>query len=362
MAEHVSISYKGYDTASKVLFDSLLNNGEFADVTIVCDDERVIKAHKIILSAFSPFFKNILLKIPSPNPVIYITGICYKDLLCIFQFIYRGETQVEDSGLESFLSSAEKLKVMGIYPLANFEQKKLPNYSQMYPGVFTEESNTKHLNGNESPADISNMLNVVIKEEPAEEMQEEQENVAVFVKTEEISVKQESIESLTKGEIGNENNPDEILGHQEDDKELRPPKSEIKHEKSLDMYTRIKNRHKSSPKKVNYNDDLAMDDNDNETEDLLTKAKDNKPPILAIPKAPIFANPKPMFKTNRLLKCKYCQFKTVKFLLLRQHVLRIHSRPALGKGHITCNYCGCKFWTVDALNAHKTNVHNVIRA
>ena len=38
----------------------LLLSEEFADVTLVCDDGKQIKAHRNILSICSPVFKNIL--------------------------------------------------------------------------------------------------------------------------------------------------------------------------------------------------------------------------------------------------------------------------------------------------------------
>ena len=399
--EQVSISYRGYDAASKVLFESLLNNDEFADVTLVCDDERIIKAHKVILCAFSPFFKNILLKVPSPHPVIYMSGICFKDLQCILQFIYRGETQVEDTGVDSFFGSAQKLKIMGIYPLANFEQKKLPNLSQIFPGVFAEETHVNHVNGNESPADISNMLNVVIKEEPEDEVQEdEQENVAVFVKTEEISIKQENIEVRDQTVNNAESQPQNIekkheIKEENIEKNLEMSQTEIKPEKSVDMYTRIKNRHKLSPKKVNYTE-MILKDSEMDDDLLLTQSKQNEPPILGLGSSkPIFkservigdhwitpsrlekasilgSSPSNLKSNHKLLKCKHCTFKTIKYLLLKNHVERIHPRPPTStptsapiptvQCNITCNYCGSKFMSVANLNVHKTEVHNVIRA
>jgi len=362
MADQVLITYKSYDSASKFLFESLLRNEEFADVSVVCDDERIIKAHKVILSAFSPFFRNILLKISSPHPVIYITGISFKDLLSIFQFIYKGETQVEDSDLQSFFSSAEKLKIMGIYPLPNFEQKKLSNYSQIYPGVLSQEAeeNTMPVNGDISPADIGSMLNVVIKEEPPdepEEQNEKQENVSVFIKTENIQIKEESVTSIKKEEMDALENLSEHIEMKEDP-DVKTEGGEIKTEKNLDMYSRIKERHKTSRKKPNYNvDEDDSEDNDNGSEELLVPSKPK------IPEQIINHNiPQPHPKFNKLLKCRQCQFKTVNYLLLKKHFHTIHIRPKSGQGLIICNYCGTNFLTVDALNVHKTVVHNVIRA
>lgn len=43
-------------------FEALRNDEQFVDVTLCCDDQ-FIKAHKVILSACSPYFKKILMVI-----------------------------------------------------------------------------------------------------------------------------------------------------------------------------------------------------------------------------------------------------------------------------------------------------------
>ena len=40
-------------------FKELRDDADFFDVTLACDDNQ-IKAHKVILSACSPFFKSVL--------------------------------------------------------------------------------------------------------------------------------------------------------------------------------------------------------------------------------------------------------------------------------------------------------------
>ena len=308
--DKLSISFSTHNTASKVMFDNLLGNEEFADVTLVCDDERVIKAHKVILCAFSPFFKNILLKISSPHPVIYLSGISYKDLLSILQFIYKGETQIEDIELDSFLESGKKLKVLGIYPEETFEQKALQNLSQVYPGVFTEDT-AKSIGGrNESPSpenDIGDMLNVEIKVEPADEMEQDKtENVATFKQMEDISVKEEFIDELIE----------------------KNHHIQAEHEENIEPI----NKSMSKPAKVEQHP--------------ATTQQGIKSDI----------------RRSKLLKCQHCHFKTVKSLLLKKHVQKIHSGSFSAQGNITCNYCDKKFWSVNTLNVHKTDVHNVVRA
>ena len=53
------------------LFQDLRDDDDFMDVTLSCDGEQ-IRAHKVILSACSITFKNLLKKNPSQNPVILL--------------------------------------------------------------------------------------------------------------------------------------------------------------------------------------------------------------------------------------------------------------------------------------------------
>jgi len=83
------------------------------DVTISCDGEQVT-AHKVILSACSVTFRQILMKNPAPHPVILLWDVSARDLTSILDFMYHGEVNVKQENLNSFLAVAEKLRVRGL--------------------------------------------------------------------------------------------------------------------------------------------------------------------------------------------------------------------------------------------------------
>ena len=65
----------------------MMTSDDFTDVTLVTDDKKTIKAHRNILSACSPVFKNILqMEITNNHPVIYLRGIQYTEIVSILQF------------------------------------------------------------------------------------------------------------------------------------------------------------------------------------------------------------------------------------------------------------------------------------
>ena len=67
------LSWDLHEQARTSALNSLWKNENFLDVTIACDDDQ-IDAHKVILSASSPFFQNILNRNPHSHPLLYPSG------------------------------------------------------------------------------------------------------------------------------------------------------------------------------------------------------------------------------------------------------------------------------------------------
>ena len=73
-----------------------------------------MEAHKVILAASSPFFQKLLRTNKHPHPLIYMRGMNSDDLLAIVDFLYRGEANVFQENLDSFLAVAEELQLKGL--------------------------------------------------------------------------------------------------------------------------------------------------------------------------------------------------------------------------------------------------------
>merc|ERR1712179_843675 len=71
-------------------------------------------AHKVILSACSPFFRNILRRNSHQHPLLYLKGVKYRELLAVLNFMYQGEVSVAQEELNIFLTVAEDLRVKGL--------------------------------------------------------------------------------------------------------------------------------------------------------------------------------------------------------------------------------------------------------
>merc|ERR1712128_336399 len=111
--EKFCLRWNDFESNLSSAFRELRDDKDFFDVTLACDDDQ-IQAHKVILSACSPFFRNVLRKNPHERPLLYLKGVKYKDILSVLNFMYMGEVNVAQEELNSFLAVAEDLRVKGL--------------------------------------------------------------------------------------------------------------------------------------------------------------------------------------------------------------------------------------------------------
>jgi len=111
--EKFCLRWNDFETNISSAFRELRDDKDFFDVTLACEDEQ-IQAHKVILSACSPFFRNVLRRNPHQHPLLYLKGVKYTDLQSVLNFMYHGEVNVAQEELNSFLAVAEDLRVKGL--------------------------------------------------------------------------------------------------------------------------------------------------------------------------------------------------------------------------------------------------------
>merc|ERR1712142_627504 len=88
-----------------------------------------------ILSACSPFFRNVLRRNQHQHPLLYLKGINYSNLQSVLNFMYHGEVNVAQEELNSFLSVAEDLQVKGL--TQGQSSKKNQGYEGLKPRQVT---------------------------------------------------------------------------------------------------------------------------------------------------------------------------------------------------------------------------------
>ena len=60
-------------------FQELRTGEELFDVTLACGD-KTLEAHKVVLSACSPFFRQVFSMTKQNHPFVYLKDIMFKDL------------------------------------------------------------------------------------------------------------------------------------------------------------------------------------------------------------------------------------------------------------------------------------------
>ena len=132
----VTLSWKEFDQCASNAFKGFYEDSDFTDVTLACMDEVQVKAHKVILSASSPFFKKILIKNLHTHPLLYLRGITGKVLEALLGFMYKGEAKVLEADLKEFLDTADELKIKGLFDVAkDFE----PSVKSELPLVYVAQ-------------------------------------------------------------------------------------------------------------------------------------------------------------------------------------------------------------------------------
>ena len=84
-AENYSFRLDEFGSIIETTWKLLLEEKDFCDVTLACSYGE-IKTHKIIISHSSPVLTHILKQNLNKNPVIYVNGVKYKNLVNLLSF------------------------------------------------------------------------------------------------------------------------------------------------------------------------------------------------------------------------------------------------------------------------------------
>ena len=78
--EEFCLRWNEFESNISAAFKDIRDEEDFFDCTISCGSNQ-IKAHKLILSACSPFFRSILKQNPHQHPLLYLKGNLHDDLI-----------------------------------------------------------------------------------------------------------------------------------------------------------------------------------------------------------------------------------------------------------------------------------------
>ncbi|XP_037788206.1 protein bric-a-brac 2-like isoform X3 [Penaeus monodon] len=111
--QHYSLRWNDYTVKIVTAFQSLRDEEDFVDVTVACDGHSY-SAHKMVLSACSPYFRALLRANPCQHPIVILKDVGHVELERLLEFMYNGEVSIAQDQLAAFLKTAENLKIRGL--------------------------------------------------------------------------------------------------------------------------------------------------------------------------------------------------------------------------------------------------------
>ncbi|KAF5273470.1 hypothetical protein FQA39_LY07487 [Lamprigera yunnana] len=113
MSEQFSLCWDNFHKNMSSGIQSMLETEDLVDVTLAVEG-RNLKAHKMVLSVCSPYFRELFQSNPCKHPIVFMKDVSYIALSDLLQFMYQGEVQVAQENLATFIKTAEALQIKGL--------------------------------------------------------------------------------------------------------------------------------------------------------------------------------------------------------------------------------------------------------
>ena len=151
MSEKFSLKWNDFQSNVSRTFSQLRSEEEFFDVSLVSDDQKMMSAHKLVLSASSPYFKHILTTNKHSHPLLCLDGVSSAELQCVLDYIYQGEVQIYQEQLDRFLVVAQRLQLEGLTSQDDEQERNINETAEDTGKDFVPEAeipmrNSKPLN------------------------------------------------------------------------------------------------------------------------------------------------------------------------------------------------------------------------
>ncbi|XP_018910895.2 uncharacterized protein [Bemisia tabaci] len=127
-ADHFCLRWNNYQINMVSELDSLRKDEDLVDVTLSCEGQ-LLKAHKVILSACSSYFRNVFKENPCKHPVVILKDVSHEDVEALLSFVYQGVVYISEKKLASFLHTAELLQIRGLTGAASTMKADMSQYS-----------------------------------------------------------------------------------------------------------------------------------------------------------------------------------------------------------------------------------------
>ncbi|XP_076053706.1 uncharacterized protein LOC143032702 [Oratosquilla oratoria] len=159
----------------------------YTDVSLVCDG-GIVRAHRAILSLCSPYLATVLEACPDTDAPLLLPDTPVLDVRFLISFIYRGQVDVPQQNISSFLATAKHLHVLGLDQGEKLMESpgKSDGCTSSSSDVSEDPSATPNINGNNNDAEQNE------EEEEMEEDMEDLETEDVKIEPPDLAIKNEA--------------------------------------------------------------------------------------------------------------------------------------------------------------------------
>ena len=94
-------------------FYQLWEQSHLTDVTLATEGKTFL-AHKMLLSACSPYFRHLFINNPCKHPTVFLKDVPERHMELLLEYMYAGRIAVKHTELAEVLKTASSLKIRGL--------------------------------------------------------------------------------------------------------------------------------------------------------------------------------------------------------------------------------------------------------
>ena len=110
----INLTYKSQETVLNQGLANVLDSSVLKDTVLACADGQCLKAHRLILSTFSPYFKELLSVCKEPMPTILLPNVKISLMQILLDFMYTGNVRVKKEIVSQLLDVNKMLSIKGL--------------------------------------------------------------------------------------------------------------------------------------------------------------------------------------------------------------------------------------------------------
>ncbi|KAK7869166.1 hypothetical protein R5R35_006620 [Gryllus longicercus] len=114
------LRWNDHQSTLVAIFEALLDSNTLVDCTLAAEGQ-CLRAHKVVLSACSPYFQLLLSQHTDKHPIVILKDVKFEELKAMVEYMYRGEVNIPQDQLGPLLKAAESLQIRGLGGASNKE-------------------------------------------------------------------------------------------------------------------------------------------------------------------------------------------------------------------------------------------------